>query len=943
MSGHNGFIAVGGGNPPVNPILANNAGGVQPPSNPNPPPVAPEGVQPPEAGPERARPGELARQLDVLLLQAGKMSAKGIDAKAVKDQLRGTKLPKGEVKALNALIDNAAKTMAALDKFTGRAIGMATVRGVDGYQTWNTQTPEGQAIQSAIDAQAALSEKMRSLINAEGVSRKAKAVLEATAMTCDRRACELETLVLQFAEALTNIRSKADLKNLDPAILARLDTKIFALMGEKAATMHGQAEALDHMRQQLAPLAQRLDGFASNPDTSIGSAAFAAMRQEFSEAKSALETLANAGYKAGEGRVHPDSAFLDAAKAILAQVEQRMSGARQRLAQAALASYMDSIFAPPPSLKFLDPKFRPLLKIICPSAARLVAAKDAVHAAARTYAKDPSDQNLDALKDAIVAYNANPMRVAAEEIAENLRTAALGFAHTDDDVRAASIERKKSKLAAEERRAITPELIREFGAAMAKYTTGDDSVNAFGAFYKNRSFYTTQLAHFEDMRKTVDRMGDEDFLSSKTFLSAFEGELAPSTLVEARVHGMQDDDVDPATDPSNVDKAHPLGKGNVNTVTAVIFKTGQIRLFKPEAPGRDMLEHAPYVFEGYTRNQQMAQLNMATQKTAEALGLEGVVVKTSVGKHDGQYGIFMTKAPGNAVHSFANNHEVAPGSLNASGVQMLSAEEHAKIQGQLMRKCNRLDWLDAITGQGDRHNANVFVDVRQNGGVDVTGIDNDTCYPAHRIGLDKYVVRGHHLDRFNDLIDEVASLYGSKNAEEAKKRLLADPGVTKNEDGSYTLDAGKFQSPELNYCLMYTFGMYSNHVPTYIDKDLYEHLQALKAGPGRDTYLADLKTRLSPGAYDAAVKRLDEAIARADDLQAKHRVLDEDAWNDRDMQKTIYNDPAEKPPVLGTELRLAMRRRPRTGQQVQTGIVQMTQGNYRRNGFDYSAKRDWFA
>ena len=941
MSGHNGFIAVGNNNPPINPIIANNVGGVQPPANPNPPVGVPGGGVPQPVAPEQVGPGEIARQLDVLLMQAGKMATKGIDAEALKAQVRGFGLGKGEVKALKALIDNAAKTLDALDKFTGRDIAMATSRDADGHHLWDLKNPAGKAIQAALDAQAALSEKVFSLIQTKNLTREAKAVLESTAFTCDRRACELETLVMQFADAVAKVRNN-DPKTLDPAVRARLDTKVFSLMGEKAASMHGHAEALDHMRAQLAPLAKRLDGFAANPDKSIASPDFAAMRQEFSEAKTALATLARDGYKVGEGRVHPDSAFLDAAKAILAQVEQRMSGARQRLAQAAFASYMDSIFAPPPSLKILDPKFRPLLKIIYPQAARLVAAKDAVHAAARTYAKDPTDANLDALKDAIVAYNANPMRVAAEEIAENLRTAALGFAHTDDDVRAASIEKKKSKLTPEERRAITPELIKEFGAAAAKYTTGDDPVNAFGAFYKNRSFYTTQLAHFEDMRKTVERMGDEDFLSSKTFLSAFEGELAPSTLVEARVHGMQDDDVDPATDPSNVEKAHPLGKGNVNTVTAVVFKTGQIRLFKPEAPGRDMLEHAPYVFEGYTRNQQMAQLNLATQKTADVLGLGDVVVKTTVGKHDGQYGIFMTKAPGTAVHSFANNHEPSPASLNASGVQLLSTEEHARIQGRLMRKCNRLDWLDAITGQGDRHNANVFVDVRQNGGVDVTGIDNDTCYPAHRIGLDKYVVRGHHLDRFNDLIDEVASLYGSKNAEEAKKRLLADPGVIKNDDGSYTLDAGKFQSPELNYCLMYTFGMYSNHVPNYIDKDLYDHLQALKAGPGRDAYLADLKTRLSPGAYDAAVKRLDEAIARADALQAKHRVLDEDAWNDRDMQKTIYNDPAEKPPVLGPELRQAMRRKPRTGQQVQTGIVQMTQGNYRRNGFDYSAKRGWF-
>jgi hypothetical protein len=940
MSGHNGFIAIGNNNPPINPIIANNVGGVQPPANPNPPPVAPGGSEPLQVAPEQGRARELAKQLDVLLLRAGQASTKGIDAEAVKTQVRGFGLGKRELKAVNALIDNAAKTMNALDKFSGRDLAMATSRDIDGHHQWDLTNPAGKAIQAALDAQAALSEKMFSLIQSGKLTREAKAICETTAMTCDRRACELETLVMQFAEAVAKVRHN-DPNTLDPEVRARLDTKVFSLMGEKAASMHGHAEALEHMRAQLAPLAKRLDDFSANPDKSIASPAFAAMRQEFTEAKTALATLTRDGYKAGEGRVHPDSAFLDAAKEILAQVEQRMTSARQRLAQAALDSYMDSIFAPPPSLSLLAPKFRPLLKILYPQAARLVMAKDAVHTAARTYAKDPSAENLAALKSAIADYNQDPTPVGAKNIGENLATAALGFLQTDDAVLAATIEKKKAKLPAADRAAVTPELVAEFKAALTQYTKGEAPTNAFAAFYKPGSFYRTQLAHFEDMRKTVERMGDEDFLSSKTFLSAFDGEVAPSTLVEARVHGMKDDDVDPATDPSNVDKARPLGHGAVNTVIAVTFKNGEVRVFKPEAAGRAGLENAPYVFEGYTRNQQLAQLNMATQKTADVLGLGDVMAKTSVGKHDGQYGIFMAKAPGTDLPEFANNNKLAKGSLNANGVQMLSAEEHAKVQGKLMRKCNRLDWFDAITGQGDRHNGNVYVDVRRNGEVDVTGIDNDTCYPAHRIGLDKYVVSGKHLGRFNALVDDVASLY-EDTEEDPKGRLLSDPGVIKNDDGTYTLDASKFKSPELNYCLMYTFGIYSNHVPNYIDKDLYDHLQALKAGPQRDAYLADLKTRLSPGAFDAAVKRLDDAIARADALQAQKRVYTEDDWNDRDKQKAVYNDPGEKPPVLDPQYRKVLRTVPKSYQKIQVGIGQMTQGNYRRNGFYFSAKIGWF-
>ena len=116
-----------------------------------------------------------------------------------------------------------------------------------------------------------------------------------------------------------------------------------------------------------------------------------------------------------------------------------------------------------------------------------------------------------------------------------------------------------------------------------------------------------------------------------------------------------------------------------------------------------------------------------------------------------------------------------------------------------------------------------------------------------------------------------AYLYGGENYAKALERLMKDPGVTKNKDGSFTLDASKFEIPELNYCLMYTFGMYSNYVPKVIDKDLYDHLQTLKVGSQkRDEYLADLKKRLSPTAFDAAVKRLDDADRKSTRLNSSH-------------------------------------------------------------------------
>ena len=199
--------------------------------------------------------------------QAGKLAAKGIDAAALKTQVGEFGLGKKDLKTLNKLIDSAAKKLNALDKFTGFELADATKKdvGKDRQVTfdWNVKSPAGKAIRDAIDAQTALSEKIAQLVNtAQGLSAKAKDVFFTAAMTCDRRACEIETLVMQFAEAIPKLPNAA-VNALDQEAQDRLDTKIFDLMGEKSVTMHGNAEAIKHMEEKLAPLAKRLDDFTT--------------------------------------------------------------------------------------------------------------------------------------------------------------------------------------------------------------------------------------------------------------------------------------------------------------------------------------------------------------------------------------------------------------------------------------------------------------------------------------------------------------------------------------------------------------------------------------------------------------------------------------------------------------------------------------------------------
>jgi hypothetical protein len=47
---------------------------------------------------------------------------------------------------------------------------------------------------------------------------------------------------------------------------------------------------------------------------------------------------------------------------------------------------------------------------------------------------------------------------------------------------------------------------------------------------------------------------------------------------------------------------------------------------------------------------------------------------------------------------------------------------------QVLREVTKLQLLDHLTAQGDRHSSNYFVHVDAKGGIKVTGIDNDQCF-----------------------------------------------------------------------------------------------------------------------------------------------------------------------------------------------------------------------
>jgi len=167
-----------------------------------------------------------------------------------------------------------------------------------------------------------------------------------------------------------------------------------------------------------------------------------------------------------------------------------------------------------------------------------------------------------------------------------------------------------------------------------------------------------------------------------------------------------------------------LGSGAFNTVFSAKYHTSEglfKGVFKPlKAPDQTRTNE---VETGWVAsrtgidpyNPQIAMRNIATTDVAKMLGFN-VVPRTEIGSRTPppppdnqppQLGLVMSMAQG------------SPG-----------AKTHFSVftNPDVRREVTKLQLLDHLVGQGDRHSNNYFINVDSNGKVTVTGIDNDQCF-----------------------------------------------------------------------------------------------------------------------------------------------------------------------------------------------------------------------
>ena len=925
MSGHGRFSVIGGGNRPL-PIELPKVEDLKPGGDTlgalNVDGVSKDG--PAVADTRLDQANRVSAKLDTMLLKAAKTVVKPVDAEALKATT--AELPKATRKAIDKAAAKAEEAFRTISKLSGRQIAAAMAKNGDVCFEWDGRNPAGKAIKAALDALAALSEKLMKAINElpKDAPAAVQAALDEAVFRNDRRASEIQTLFCDFADM-------AEKAFDDPANVERLGKTLASFLPAQSMKMHDSAKIAADFRVSLAPLARRIDDLAAGKERQLSGGEAASIRRQIDEAANAL---AKAERDHAAKGAPLDADLFGAAKDVLAKFKARLADIKRNVAVEALRNYTIKTFLQPP-LAILHPKFAPLFKMLFPALGAVVETQRRLLDAALAFVDNPTAENK-AKMDSLAAAIAGGGDKARDEL-KKLVGGASKDGYDLGELTSEQLYLLSRELSEEDQDRCTVPLCDAFRAALRSYMAAlKQTGRAVKIAYGGLKGVATQTVHLAAMRKTVDDRADAQFLTGKTLDAAFEGRLAVTTLVETRLNGLPDDDADPALDDSNAVSSKALGSGAVNTVYEVRYKDGSTYIFKPEAPGRQALVSLTLSKGAYQDNLLVAQLNMATQRTADAFGLGDVMTKTSVGAHGGQFGLFMEKAPGVEAELFGKRIQPAPGRLTAGQIRDLDDAQYAKVVGGLMRKANRLEWFDLITGQGDRHGKNYLVEVGKDGSVSLKGIDNDACFGKFMIGPGLFRLQGKHATDFKALLKN-ANLVYDPDKKAGTSRFDTDPGIKQSEDGTILVDVSKIKSRELFHCLAKATGCHSLRLPDHIDKELYDKLVAMESGKAREDYIADLRARLSEDQVQVAIQRLDGAIKHAKALNDKGCVVSTADWERRDVQRKVAGRPQKPvPPYAGTKKGYAQ-----YAKETQK-TIRRTVCLFRRDLLDAIAKPGWF-
>ena len=810
----------------------------------------------------------IIQQLDVLLINAAKRSATANAATKAQSvgqdlQLAGAISPETAAK-LGELAKTASKTLAALDKYSGAQLAGALCDqgGKFGYgfskNSNGAMTAVAADVKAAIDAQTELSDALYKLANHlsrhDLLNDEQFDTLAELRLQCDRRATEINSIVHRMHALAADDAAKG--ANADPGIKEMLKATFMELMPREALMMHGTADSLElmrkHMGEKMGKLAERLDAFAADYGKDLAPEDIVALQADMATMKAAVADVAKNGIrfkvngdagKETEVKVDVDKSILKEMEGVLSGIEAKLATVRQQCAANVRTAFLEGV------RDKLLPKSVPL-----PEA-------------------DPDtpfgkyvgvvDQFMELLKSCSAG------ELSDEAINNELRNIAF-------DIEAANVNQQ---------------LFKDLGYSEEQAREIDGAVRSLQMLVDQYKALVRNTAAFAND-------GEDPMVTQGDIRRMLLGELGVSSVVEARARGYKAEDVNPKADDSNIVDSKTLGAGQCNTCYLLTTKSGEKFVFKPELESRIGLNVMPLGTGAYSGEQSGANLSIATAEAAKMLGFEDMIVKYSVGTHNGRFGVFMELAEGFTGLALAINNpdnnpdQIAISSLKAEIVQ---AKDENKVKGQIAQQLNRLQWLDIIIGQGDRHWENYYLNIdRTTHDVKLKGIDNEVAFSEERIGVQKFRFSSRKSSMLKRTLEHVclAICKGDRELAKAQFRKCWKNSPALRIDShrkEVTLDLSKIDRTNRELAIAYSgmTGAQTIALPDTIDEAFYKKLMDLGDKPElKDAFFAKLAPRLSGRALEAARARLDDAIEYAKHLNDEKQVFKDEDWLNPDKRDT---------------------------------------------------------
>ena len=355
-----------------------------------------------------------------------------------------------------------------------------------------------------------------------------------------------------------------------------------------------------------------------------------------------------------------------------------------------------------------------------------------------------------------------------------------------------------------------------------------------------------------------------------------------------------------------ITKKEKLGAGNANTVWRVTYKLPdgrtEQRVFKDEISdyiGSNTLALAEGAWKS---THQMVKINYAAAETAKILGTPNAVTKVKAAMCEGSYGLLMDKAPGQSANDLGKSvplnyskpsdlRDLSPAAKILADIKKDGYNSNDQVQcsfvGSLAKGTCELAWNDLITGQGDRHAENYFVDTDLDGKAVVTGIDNDMCFPAYKTGLLTYHLEGANLKHFKEALLKWYEGPGGNTDEVKIAEILKDAGI-RNSKSSLDITITDKTPANIRAALRRSLGIWSGAVlPPYISRTMRDNL----LNKANQNQLRNLwKNTLDDAAYKAAVNRLEEIVSHVSKMDPEN-ILDDDAWGNPEVINRIMSNP----------------------------------------------------